>query len=128
MQPSTVNGTELGAQEWRDALFLRYILEPPELPTHCNGCQAKFSITHDLDCKKGGPVTACHNDIHDGVADLSDKAFTPTHVRNNPLIYSGRAVKRTKAMTAGASGTKDHAVAPTLEVTEQKGDLLIRNV
>ena len=25
--PSTVNGTELGAQEWRDALFLRYGLE-----------------------------------------------------------------------------------------------------
>ena len=24
VQPSTVNGTELGAQEWRDALFLRY--------------------------------------------------------------------------------------------------------
>ena len=28
--PSTVNGTELGAQEWREALFLRYGLEPPE--------------------------------------------------------------------------------------------------
>ena len=24
VQPSTVNGTELGAQEWRDAAFLRY--------------------------------------------------------------------------------------------------------
>ena len=33
--PSTVKGTELGAQEWRDALFLRYGLEPPELPYHC---------------------------------------------------------------------------------------------
>ena len=32
LQPSTVNGTELGAQEWRDALFLRYGLEPPDLP------------------------------------------------------------------------------------------------
>ena len=30
--PSTVNGTELGAQEWRDALFLQYGLEPPDLP------------------------------------------------------------------------------------------------
>ena len=25
-QPSTVNGTGLGAQEWRDALFLRYVI------------------------------------------------------------------------------------------------------
>ena len=38
VQPSTVNRTELGAQEWRDDLFLRYGLDPPELPTHCDGC------------------------------------------------------------------------------------------
>ena len=47
--PSTVNGTELGAQEWRGALFLRYGLEPPDLPSHCDGCDAKFSISHALD-------------------------------------------------------------------------------
>ena len=35
--PSTVNGTELGAQEWRDTLFLRYGLEPPDLTKYCNG-------------------------------------------------------------------------------------------
>ena len=33
VQTSTVNGTDLGAQEWRDALFLRYVLDPPDLPT-----------------------------------------------------------------------------------------------
>ena len=49
VQPSTVNGTELGAQEWRDALFLRYGLEPPDLPTYCDGCQAKFLTSHVLD-------------------------------------------------------------------------------
>ena len=27
------NGTELEAQEWRNVLFLRYGLEPPDLPT-----------------------------------------------------------------------------------------------
>ena len=58
VQPSTVNGTELGAHEWRDTLFLRYGLDPPDLPTHCDGCQAKFLISHALDCKKGGLVTA----------------------------------------------------------------------
>ena len=47
--PSTVNGTELGAQECRDSLFLRYGLEPPELPTRCDGCHAKFTISHALD-------------------------------------------------------------------------------
>ena len=84
--PSTVNGTEMGAQEWRDALFLRYGLEPPDLPSHCDGCDAKFSISHAFDCKKGGLVTACHNELRDGVADLAGKAFTPAHVRDDPRI------------------------------------------
>ena len=53
VQPSTVNGTELGAQEWRDTAFLRYGLEPPDLSKHCDGCNAKFSICHALDCKRG---------------------------------------------------------------------------
>ena len=87
VQPSTVNGTELGAQEWRDAAFLRYGLEPPDLPKHCNGCNTKFSICHALDCKRGGLVTARRNELRDGVADLASRAFILSHVRNDPLIY-----------------------------------------
>ena len=49
MQPSTVNGTGLGAQEWRDALFLWYGLDPPDLPHYCDGCNATFPIYHALD-------------------------------------------------------------------------------
>ena len=52
VQPSTVNGTELGAQEWCDALFLRYGLDPPDLPTHCDVCQDKFLISHALTVKR----------------------------------------------------------------------------
>ena len=104
--PSTVNGTELGGQEWHDALFLRYGLEPPELPTHCDGCEARFTISHALDCKKGGLVTARHNELRDGVADLNGKAFTPAHVREQSLIYSGRAMSRTKPKPAGSNLTK----------------------
>ena len=128
MQPSTVNGTELGSQEWRDALFLRYGLEPPDLPTYFDGCQAKFSIIHTLDCKKGGLAMARHNELRDGVADLAGKSFTPSHVRDNPFIYSGCAVKRTKATPAGASGNSSQLVAQLPEVTEQKGDLFIRDL
>ena len=103
--PSTVNGIELGAQEWRDALFLRYGLDPLELPSHCDGCDAKFSISHALDCKKGGLVTARHNELCEGVADLAGKAFTPAHVRDDPLIYSGRVMSRTKTKPAGSKLT-----------------------
>ena len=87
MQPSTINGTELGSQEWRDDLFLWYGLEPPDLPTHYNGCHSKFSISHTIDSKKGGLVTARLNELRDGVADMADKAFIPSHVHNHPLIY-----------------------------------------
>ena len=127
MQPSTVNGTELGAQEWRDAAFLRYGLEPPDLPKHCDGCNARFSICHALDCKRGGLVTARHNELRDGVADLAGKAFTPSHVRNDPLIYQCCAAKKTKANPAGPSGIIDTEDTPT-EATEQKGDLLLRDL
>ena len=126
---STVNGTELGAQEWRDALFLRYGLDPPDLPTHCDECEARFTISHALDCKKGGLVTARHNELRDRVADLASKAFTPSHVRDDPLIYSGRAMSRTKPMPAESditNTTGETTAAP--EVTEQKGDLLIRDL
>ena len=125
MQPSTVNGTKLGAQEWHESLFLCYDLDTLDLPTHCDSCHAKFLISHALDCKKVGLFTARHNELRYRVADLASKALTPSHVRNNPLIQSGRAVKRTKATPAGDSGKNDQAGAPPPEVTEKKGDLLI---
>ena len=59
---------------------------------------------------------------------MSGKYFTPSHMRDDPLIYSGRAVKSKKATPAGDSGNKDHTVAPPPEVTEQKGGLLIRDL
>ena len=121
-------GQSWGAQEWRDALFLRYGRKPPDLPTRCDVFQAKLLISHALDYKKGGLVTVRHNELRDGVSDLAGKAFTPSHVRNDPLIYSGRSVKRTKAVTAGAGGTSKHAEVQPPEVTEQKGDLLIRDL
>ena len=69
-----------------------------------------------------------HNELCDGVAYLTGKAFTPSHVHNDPLIYSSRAVKRTKAAPAGASGTRKHAEVQPPEVTEQKDNLLIRDL
>ena len=71
------NRIELGAQKWRDALFLRYGLDPPDLPHYCDGCNAKLSIFHALDCKRDGLVTVRHNELWDGVAELDGKEFTP---------------------------------------------------
>ena len=46
------------------------------------------------------------------------------HVRNNPLIYQGCAVKRMIANPAGPSDTTDPDDTPA-EAVEQKGDLLL---
>ena len=62
--PSTANGTKIGAQEWRNSLFLHYVIEPPDLLSHCNGCRVAFSICHALDCKNCGLITAHHNDLY----------------------------------------------------------------
>ena len=105
VQPSTVNGTELGAQKWRDSLFLRYVLDPPELPKIYDGCNTAFSICHSLNCKWGGLFKARHNNLRDGVTDLSGKAFTPTHVREKPLIFAGCTVKKTTAKPSTSKTT-----------------------
>ena len=49
-------------------------------------------------------------------------------MRDNLFIYSGRALKRTKATSAREGGNIDHSVVQPPEVTEQKGDLLIRDL
>ena len=127
--PSTVNGTELGAQECCDALFLSYGMDPPDVPKYCEGCEARFTISHAIDCKKGGLVTAPHNKLRDGVADLAGKAFTPSHMRDNPLIYSGHAVRRTKPTPDGPTKPNPTRGTPASpEATKQKGDLLIRDL
>ena len=128
VQPSIVNGTELGEQAWRDDLSLRYGLDPPDLPKYCDVCNAKFTICHALNCNRGGLVTARHNELRDGVADLDGKAFTPLHVRNDSLIFTGFAVNRPKDKPAGNSGSIDRDGAPPPEATEEKGDLLIRDL
>ena len=53
----------------------------------------------------GGLVTVSHNKIGDQVTDLTGKAFTPTHMRDDPLIFSGYVVKRPKAKLAKYKAT-----------------------
>ena len=49
-------------------------------------------------------------------------------MRDNPLIFTFCAVKRLKDKPARASGSRDLDGAPPPEATEQKGDLLIRDL
>ena len=58
------NGTELGAQEWRDAVFIRYVIDPRDLLHSYNMCGAQLSNSHTLDRKKVGSITSHHNKLH----------------------------------------------------------------
>ena len=58
---------------------------------------------------------------------MASRAFTPSHVCNNPLIYQGCAVTRTKDQAAGPRDSTTLGDSPP-EATEQKGDLLIRDL
>ena len=101
-------------------------MNPPDLKTNCDGCGDGFSITHTLYFKRGGLIVTHHNELFDGVADLSVKAFTPLHVCNNPLIYSGCGIWEGKSQSTKFQGTKNPPVFP--EELEQKWDLLTRDI
>jgi hypothetical protein len=66
VMPSTLNGTELSAQEFRDALLLRHARTPGDLPSHCDGCGAKFDVCQ---CKVGGLVILRHNEINEELCE-----------------------------------------------------------
>jgi hypothetical protein len=55
--PSTVNGTELSAQEFQDAISIQHGITPSDLPAQCDGCDARFTLQHALGCKKGGLIS-----------------------------------------------------------------------
>jgi hypothetical protein len=85
--PLAINGTKLLAQEYQDVLLLCYSLSysrsPGDLRSHCDGCRQKFSVRHVLDCKKGGLMVSCHNEIQDELsADLASKALFPSVVHD----------------------------------------------
>ena len=91
--PSTINGTELSSQEFRDALLMRYSITPPDLPQNCDGCGARFSLQHALGCKKGGLVILRHNDVKSELMELGQKALTNSAIRDEPLITPGRMIE-----------------------------------
>ena len=94
---------------------MQYLLDKTDLPKLCNGCNAALSIFHALDCNRGGLVTARHNELRDGVADLYGKYFTPIHVLNDPLISTGCTMKRETENMATSKTTPS-----TKKLEEQK--------
>jgi hypothetical protein len=121
VMPSTLNGTERSAQEFRDALLLRHARIPGDLPSHCDGYGAKFDVCHALECKVGGLVILQHNEINEELCDLVSKVLAPSAVRVEPMIHSRRTAEETKAKEP-----KPPVQRLSRSSEEERGDLLIR--
>jgi hypothetical protein len=120
--PPTANGTELSAQEFRDALLLRYARCPPDLLIQCDGCQQKFSVHHALECKRGGLVISRHNEIRDELSGLASKAFPPSAVCNEPRIHTSCAAEPRSKHGKPVSPAVKHLFQNNH--TEDRGDIL----
>ena len=110
--PSTVNGMELSAQEFRDALSMRYGEALSNLPALCDGCGAPFTLQHALRSKCPDLAIFCHNEIKDELVHMSAKAFTPSAVCNKPLICHGRVAEREKLLHACKQEKNPTMMAP----------------
>ena len=73
--PVESNHFDLSAQEFRDALAIRYRKPLLNLPPKCDGCGATSSLDHCLICRKGGLVVQRHNEIRDAIGDLAALAW-----------------------------------------------------
>ena len=78
IMPLEDNQFDLSPDAFRDAISLRYGHEPVKLQGFCDGCGFAFSKNHALDCKKGGLVSARHNESRDLNIDLCSKAGLKT--------------------------------------------------
>ena len=73
--PAARHQFHLSAQEFRDALAIRYKKPLLGIPPQCDGCSAPFDLAHALSCRKGGLVTQKHNEVRDAFGDLASLAW-----------------------------------------------------
>src|SRR5687767_10316486 len=100
-----------------DALAVRYRLPLLNIPPKCDGCGGPFSLTHALDCRKGGLVGLRHNEVRDAFGDLLAKVFS--QVVREPVVAAVGG-----GCAAGGAGEVAVATAPE----GLRGDLFARGV
>ena len=82
--PLEKDNFDLTAQEFRDALAVRYRKPLLNIPPFCDGCGSASSLDHFLICKKGGLITQRHNEIRDAVGDLASLVWGS--VKREPVV------------------------------------------
>jgi hypothetical protein len=69
------------------------------LPSHCDGCGQRCTVSHALKCRKGGNIIMRHNDVKYALIDLAKKALCPSAVRDEPLINPCRPASEQETPT-----------------------------
>jgi hypothetical protein len=72
-------------------------------------------VSHAHQCKKGGLVTRRHDEINYELANLMRLAFKKSVVRAESRIFNG------------SPSTTSNNPSPTVDVSGERGDLLVRN-
>ena len=57
------------------------------MPSSSDGCGSEFSLSHALDCDKGGLVTQRHNEVRNALGDLAVLAYQD--VIHEPIVQEG---------------------------------------
>jgi len=60
------------------------------IPASNDGCGEVFSLTHALDCHRGGLVTQHHNEIRDALSELAATGYR--EVACEPVVCDGNKV------------------------------------
>jgi len=78
---------DLSAQQFHDALCLCYHHPLSLIPASCDGFGEDSSMTHALDCHKGGLVTQHHNEVRDALGDLAALGYS--EIVHEPIVCDG---------------------------------------
>ena len=73
--PVESSNFDLSAQEFHDALAIKYHQPLLNLPPKFDGCGATSNLDHFLICRKGGLVVQHHNEIRNAIGDLAALAW-----------------------------------------------------
>ena len=90
--PLKSQGMNLSKEEFQDALCLRYDKNLKNLPSKC-ACNMDFTVTHAMNCKKGGFINARHDNIRDFDCKLLEKVCTDVESEPHLQPVNGRRFK-----------------------------------
>ena len=83
----------LDKQSFWDALYLRYGIMLPRLPSKCV-CNARFDVEHALNCKKGGFITMRHNEVRDFTSEMLSEVCKDVSIEPSLVPLTGETFER----------------------------------